>query len=105
MIKIYYDEIGVKTASRYLAHMIKSVETQNFEPSVEEIMDYRWYMILSVCFLWWARTVRNSLFSLACVSGGHVRVNRLMLHTLIYAYTEHAQFVDVSYGTVYSSTV
>ena len=28
--------------------------------------------------------------------GGHVRVNRLKPRAPIYAYTEHAQFVDVS---------
>ena len=37
-----------------------------------------------------------SLFSLAHGSGGHVQVNWLKPRAPIYAYTEHAQFVDVS---------
>ena len=39
-----------------------------------------------------------SLYSLAHGSGGHVRVNWLKPRApILYAYTEHAQFVDVSW--------
>ena len=31
--------------------------------------------------------------------GGHVRVNRLKPRAPMYAYTEHAQFVNVSYSS------
>ena len=45
-----YDEIAVKTASKCFAHM-KDCWDPELEPSVEEIVDYRWYLaILSV--LW-----------------------------------------------------
>ena len=37
-----------------------------------------------------------SLFSLAHGSEGHVWVNRLKPRAPIYAYTEHAQFINVS---------
>ena len=37
-----------------------------------------------------------SLYSLAHGSGGHVRVNRLKPRAPIFAYTENAQFVNVS---------
>ena len=58
-----------------------------FEPSVEEIMDYQWDMaILLIRFLWRAR--------MAC--GGHIRINRLKPQAPMYAYTENLQFVDVS---------
>ena len=51
-----YDEIGLKTSSKYLARM-KGCWDPEFEPSVEEIVDYRWDMaILSVRFLWRACT-------------------------------------------------
>ena len=33
--------------------------------------------------------------------GGHVRVNRLKLRAPIFVYTEHAQFVNVSYSSNY----
>ena len=54
-----YDVIATNTASKYLAHM-KGCWDLEFEPSVEEIVDHRWDMaILSVRFLWRARTGRN----------------------------------------------
>ena len=37
--------------------------------------------------------------------GGHIRVNRLKLSAPIYAYTEHAQFVDVSQCELWQRTV
>ena len=41
-----------------------------------------------------------SLFSPAhAAGGGHVWVNRLKPCAPLYAYTEHAQFVNVSYGS------
>ena len=40
MMKINYDEIGVKTASKCLARMTGCWDPE-FEPSVEEIVDYR----------------------------------------------------------------
>ena len=57
--------------------------------------------IFSVRFLWQARTRGDfpiqSIYSTWQVQGGgHVRVNRLEPRAPIYAYTEHAQFVDVS---------
>ena len=36
-----YDEIAVKTASKCFTHM-KDCWDPEFEPSVEEIVDYRW---------------------------------------------------------------
>ena len=51
-----YDVIVVNTASKYLARMTGYWDPE-LEPSVEEIVDYRGYMaILSVRFLWRART-------------------------------------------------
>ena len=51
-----YDVIALNTASKCLAGM-KGCWDPEFEPSVEEIVDYRWDMaILSVCFVWWGRT-------------------------------------------------
>ena len=85
----------VKTSSKCLARITGCWDPE-FEPSVEEIVDYRYMAILSVRFLWRARTLGDFLFSLAYGSGGHVRVNRLKPRAPIYAYTEHAQFVDVS---------
>ena len=69
-----------------------------FEPRVEEIVDYRWDMaILSVRFLWRARSLGGFPYSVEhTAGGGHVRVNRLKPRTPIYAYTEHAQFIDVA---------
>ena len=73
-----------------------------FEPSVEEIVDY------PMISLW-----RFSQFAfsseLAFRAGGfpysverctwQVKVNRLKPHApILYAYTEHAQFVNVSYS-------
>ena len=40
MIKSNYDEIGVKTAAKCLAHM-KGSWDQEFVPGVEESVDYR----------------------------------------------------------------
>ena len=55
-----YDVIAVNTASKCLARM-KGCWDLEFEPSVEEIMDYRRYMaILSVRFLWRVRTLGDS---------------------------------------------
>ena len=90
-----YDIISVNTASKCLVRMKGSWDLE-FEPSVEEIMDYRWYnmVILSVSFLWRARALGGiSLFSLACtrqveVMSGSIGSSR--------APTEHAQFVGVS---------
>ena len=52
-----YDVIALNTASKCLARM-KGCWDPEFEPSVEEIMDYRWDImaILLIRFLWWART-------------------------------------------------
>ena len=59
-----YDENAVKTVSKCLAHK-KACWGPEFEHSVEEIMDYQWdKAILSVRFLWRARTRGISLFSL-----------------------------------------
>ena len=69
-----------------------------FEPSVEEIVDYP--MIygdsLSSLSLASAHSGGISLYSLAHGSGGHVRVNWLKPRAPVYACTEHAQFIDVS---------
>ena len=75
-----------------------------FEPGVEEIVDYRWYNIImaipSVSFLWRACTLGGfpySVTDMAALAGrGHIRVNWLTLRTPILCNTEHAQFVDVS---------
>ena len=46
-----YDVIALNTASKCLARMTGCWDPE-FEPSVEEIVDYRWYMaILSLRFL------------------------------------------------------
>ena len=68
-----------------------------FEPSVEEIVDYRRDMaILPVRFLWRARTRGDfPIQSRHMASGGHVRVNRLKPRASIYVHTEHAQSVDL----------
>ena len=70
-----------------------------FEPSVEEIVDYRRDMaILPVRLLWRARTQGDfPIQSRHMASGGHVRVNRLKPRASIYAHTEHAQSVDLSW--------
>ena len=66
-----------------------------FEPSVEEIVDYQWDMaILSVRFLWRARTRGD--FPIQS-STWQVEVHRLKPRAPIYAYTEHVQFVNVSW--------
>ena len=53
----------MNTASKCLARM-KGCWDLEFEPSVEEIMDYRWYMaILSVRFLWRVRTLGGFPYS------------------------------------------
>ena len=92
-----YDENAVKTVSKCLARM-KGYWDPEFKPSVEEIVDYQWYMaILSVHFLWRARILRDFPIQWSTwqvLGGGHVRVNRGS--SSIIAYTEHAQFVDVS---------
>ena len=91
------DENAVKTVSKCLARM-KSCWGPEFEPSVEDIVDYRWYMaILSVRFLLASELSEGiSPYSLAHGSGGHVRVNRLKPRAPIHTRTEHAQFVGVS---------
>ena len=73
-----------------------------FEPSVEEIMDYCTCMvILSVCFPWRACTlggfppIQSSMHT-CTVGGGHVQVNLLKPCAAIYAYMKHVQFVNVS---------
>ena len=69
-----YDEIGVKTASKCLARMTGCWDPE-FEPSVEEIVDYRWDMaIFSVRFLWRARTrgdfpIQSSTWQVEVMSG------------------------------------
>ena len=46
-----HDVIAVNIALKWLAPMTGCWDPE-FEPSVEEIIDYRWYMaILSICFL------------------------------------------------------
>ena len=70
-----------------------------FEPSIEEIVDYRRDMvILSVRFLRGARSLEGFPYSVEHMAGGgHIWVNRLKPRApIIYAYTEHAQFVDVA---------
>ena len=51
--------------------------------------------ILPVRFLWRARTRGD--FPIHMASGGHVRVNRLKPRASIYAHTDHAQSVDLSW--------
>ena len=90
----------MKTASKCLARR-KGYWDLEFEPSVEEIVDYRLIYIIYGDFLSLLSLVSShsggiSLFSLAHGSGGHVRVNRLKPCAPILLYTEHAQFVDVS---------
>ena len=58
-----YDEIKVKTASKCLAR-IKGCWDPEFEPSVEEIMDYRLIYIIYMA-IFSVRTRGDSLFSLA----------------------------------------
>ena len=70
-----------------------------FEPSVEDIVDYPMISLWRFSqFAFFGELAFGgiSLFSLAHGSGGHVRVNRLKTRAPIYACTEHAQFVDVS---------
>ena len=57
-----YDEIAVKTYSKCLACMTGYLDP-DFEPSVEEIMDYQYMAILSVCFLWRACTLGGFPYS------------------------------------------
>ena len=58
-----YDEIAVKTVSNCLARM-KGYWDPEFDPSIQEIMDYGWCMaILSVCFLWRACTLGGFPYS------------------------------------------
>ena len=70
-----------------------------FDPSVEEIMDYQWYMAIpSVCFLWRVRTLGGiSLFSLAC-GRWRSRLGQLAQavcpNIMQYGVLEYAQFVD-----------
>ena len=69
-----YDENAVKTVSKRLACM-KACWDPEFKPSVAEIVDYRWDMaILSVCFLWRARTrgdfpIQSSTWQVEVTSG------------------------------------
>ena len=85
-----YDVIALNTASKCLARM-KGRWDPEFEPSVEEIVDY------PMISLW-----RFSQFAfsseLAFRAGGfpYSVEHRLKPRTPIYACTEHAQFVDVS---------
>ena len=97
-----YDEYTVMTVSKCLARM-KACLGPEFERSIEEIVDYRWDMvILSFRFLWQASTrgdfpIQSSTWH-GMAGGVHIRVNRLKprAHIYMYTYTEHAQFVDVS---------
>ena len=73
-----------------------------FEPSVEEIVDYM--AILSVSFLWRAHTQGNFLIQ-HMAGGGHVRANWLKPRAPIYTCTEHVQFVDVSLFKLWWRTV
>ena len=53
--------------------------------------------ILSVRYLWRARTRGGFPYSVEHMAGGdHVQVNRLKPRAPIFAYMEHAQFVKVS---------
>jgi hypothetical protein len=64
-----YDEIAVKTVSKCLAPM-KGCWDPEFEPSVEEIVDYRWDMaILSVRFLWRGHTLGGFPYSTQSTRG------------------------------------
>ena len=72
-----YDEMMMKLLwrlSKCLA-WIKGCWDPEFKPSIEEIMDYRWYMvILSVRFLWRARTlgdfpIQSSTWQVKVTSG------------------------------------
>ena len=56
-----------------------------FEPSVEEIVDYRYGDFLSSLSLASSHSGGISLYSLAHGSGGHVQVNRLKTRAPIYA--------------------
>ena len=70
-----YDVIAMKAVSKCLAWM-KGCWDPEFEPSIEEIVDYRWYnmAILSVCFLWRARTLGGFPYSIQHMAGGgHIR--------------------------------
>ena len=75
-----------------------------FKPSVEEIVDYPmilWrfsqFAFFSERALWGDFPIQSSTWH---AGGGHVRVNRLKPRAPLYTYTEHAQFVNVSYGIV-----
>ena len=93
-----------ETVSKRLACM-KGCWDPEFKPSVEEIVDYRWYnmAILSVRFFWWAHTWGGGGFPYTVwhMAGAPVEVASRSLNQLkpcapIYAHTENAQFVEVS---------
>ena len=94
-----YDENVVKTASKCSARM-KACWGPEFEPSIEEIVDYRRDMaILSIRFLWQVHTRGNfPIQSQVEVTSGYgqpAQAVRPNIHVRVYS-TEHAQFVDMS---------
>ena len=112
-----YDEIGVKTASKCLARM-KGYWDLEFEPSVEEIVDYRCDMaILSVCFLWQAHTlpIQSSTWQWRSRQGqpaqaahpnihvyGSCAVCRCVLVRIMAAYSKHGAILMRDSGCIRS---
>ena len=97
MMKINYDEWR-PLQNVYIARM-KGCWDSEFKPSVKEIIDYPWYImvILSVHFLWQARNLGGFPYSVSHMTGrGHIQINWLKPCTPIECNIEHALFVNVS---------
>ena len=75
----------MNTASKCLAHTTGCWDPE-LEPSIEEIVDYRCYImaIFSVRFLWRVRSLGGFPYSVHMACGGHVQVNRLKPCALTY---------------------
>ena len=87
----------MKSVSKCLARK-KGCWDPEFEPSIEEIVDYWWDMaIFSVLFLWRARTLEQFPYSVLCrLRSCPGQPARCTPQCATLCNTEHVQFVDVS---------
>ena len=89
----------MKTASKCLARMTGCSDPE-FEPSVEEIVEYRCHMAILSVFAFFGKLALGGDFPIQSSTRqwrSHSGVNRLKPRAPIYMCTEHAQFVDVSF--------
>ena len=90
-----YDEIAMKAVSNCLVRMTACWDPE-FEPSIEEIVNHRWYNCGDS--LSWLSLVSSQSggFPYSVQHLASVHVNWLKPRTPIFVYAELAQFVNVS---------